>query len=177
MSDITIKVESGGQWSGIAPRISINNKEIGYEKYSRGLNVAVIDPSNGQPVAAHLIRHLGFRGEWAIVGFKGPFQSKAIENLNNQGSGWGSAPISVKFWIPSQVPVSEKAMLGPIKAVTIKNKLQPNELQRSDYFGYSVSISGNWAIVGAYYADAAGSKYDAGAAYMFQFQNGVWQQK
>lgn len=44
-----------------------------------------------------------------------------------------------------------------------------------DYFGFSVGVSGDYAIVGAYRDDDLGS--DAGAAYIFERDgSGVWQQ-
>ncbi|NES24942.1 MAG: hypothetical protein F6K41_40050, partial [Symploca sp. SIO3E6] len=57
-----------------------------------------------------------------------------------------------------------------------QTKLQPTDLQGKDCFGYSVAISGEVAIVGTPYADAPG-KTDAGAAYIFQFKEGTWQQQ
>ncbi|MBW4493763.1 MAG: hypothetical protein KME26_11890 [Oscillatoria princeps RMCB-10] len=57
-----------------------------------------------------------------------------------------------------------------------KQKLQPAKLQGGDWFGSSVAISGDWAIVGASCAGAPGSKR-AGAAYIFQYESGSWQQK
>lgn len=56
-----------------------------------------------------------------------------------------------------------------------QNKLQALDLGAQDFFGMSVDISGNWAIVGAHGADASHSKPDVGAAYIFQLQDGVWQ--
>ncbi len=54
-------------------------------------------------------------------------------------------------------------------------KLLADDAQASDRFGYSVSVSGATAIVGAYQEDEGGSS--AGAAYVFeQDENGVWQQ-
>lgn len=43
-------------------------------------------------------------------------------------------------------------------------------------FGCSVSISGDWAAIGAYGYDLPG-KQDCGAVYLFQRTNGIWQQK
>ncbi|NEP61320.1 MAG: PKD domain-containing protein, partial [Symploca sp. SIO2G7] len=57
-----------------------------------------------------------------------------------------------------------------------QQKLQPPDLQRNDYFGYSVAISGEVAIVGAHLADAPG-KPDAGVAYIFKLAGGTWQQQ
>ncbi|NEQ39397.1 MAG: LamG domain-containing protein [Okeania sp. SIO3I5] len=53
-------------------------------------------------------------------------------------------------------------------------KLQPKDGKVGDYFGSSVAISGNFAIVGAYREDTRGK--DAGAVYIFERQSGSWQQ-
>ncbi|MCV3212381.1 hypothetical protein OGM63_02350 [Plectonema radiosum NIES-515] len=56
-----------------------------------------------------------------------------------------------------------------------KQRLQPRELKAADYFGYSVDINGEWAIVGTVLSDVV--KPDGGAAYMFHLESGVWVQK
>ena len=52
--------------------------------------------------------------------------------------------------------------------------LSASDGQADDQFGYSVGISGDRAIVGAYAEDAGGS--NAGAAYVYSLQSGTWQQ-
>ena len=51
-----------------------------------------------------------------------------------------------------------------------------------DFFGYSVSISGNTALVGAYRddivcGDSGPTTYDAGSSYVFVRSNGVWSEQ
>jgi len=60
---------------------------------------------------------------------------------------------------------------------TQQQKIQASDPQASDYFGYSVSLSGdgNAALVGAYLEDAGGT--NAGAAYVFTRSNGTWTQQ
>ena len=53
-----------------------------------------------------------------------------------------------------------------------QQKIQASDLQGSDYFGQSVSIYGDTAIVGASYEDTGGS--DAGAAYIFTRTGETW---
>ena len=53
-------------------------------------------------------------------------------------------------------------------------KLTAGDGAASDYFGYSVSISGDTAIVGAYCDDDRGS--DSGSAYVFQDTGSGWTQ-
>jgi hypothetical protein len=57
-----------------------------------------------------------------------------------------------------------------------KDTLAPTDLKASDLFGYSVSIDGDWAIVGAHLTEATNAG-DGGAAYIFHLENGVWVQK
>ncbi len=53
-------------------------------------------------------------------------------------------------------------------------KLVANDGSEDDRFGWSVSLSGNTAIVGAYRSDSGG--LDSGAAYVFSENGGSWQQ-
>ncbi|MEZ4528438.1 MAG: C1 family peptidase [Desulfobacterales bacterium] len=50
-----------------------------------------------------------------------------------------------------------------------------NDGKRNDNFGFSVSVSGDTAIVGAYRNDEKGT--DAGAAYIFKNNGGIWSQQ
>ncbi|WP_375559722.1 BspA family leucine-rich repeat surface protein [Bernardetia sp. OM2101] len=56
-----------------------------------------------------------------------------------------------------------------------ETKIQANDIQANDYFGQSVSISGDYAIVGAYGEDTGGSF--AGAAYVFKRNGSTWTQE
>ncbi|BAZ32338.1 integrin alpha beta-propeller repeat protein [Cylindrospermum sp. NIES-4074] len=58
-----------------------------------------------------------------------------------------------------------------------KQKLQYSDFKVADYFGQSVAIDGEWALVGAYYANSSAGVVDTGAVYAFRLENGVWQQK
>lgn len=53
---------------------------------------------------------------------------------------------------------------------TEQAKLIASDGAASDYFGWDASISGNYALVGAY-AEDNGNGVDAGSAYMFEFAN------
>ena len=58
-----------------------------------------------------------------------------------------------------------------------KTKLTASDAQASDYFGNSVAISGNIAVIGAHYSDDIGAS--AGSAYIFQYDpsTNTWEQK
>ncbi|MEZ5470283.1 MAG: hypothetical protein R3E90_00745 [Marinicella sp.] len=53
-------------------------------------------------------------------------------------------------------------------------KLTANDGRRDDYFGYSVSLSGNRALVGAYLDDDMGDR--SGSAYVFDYEGADWNQ-
>ncbi|MDJ0556980.1 MAG: interleukin-like EMT inducer domain-containing protein [Microcoleaceae cyanobacterium MO_207.B10] len=47
---IKIKVQSAGYEHGNYAKITLNDQEIGFENYSRGINIGVIDQTTGQPL-------------------------------------------------------------------------------------------------------------------------------
>lgn len=53
-------------------------------------------------------------------------------------------------------------------------KLLPNDGDAVDRFGFSVSLSGNRALIGAYLDDDDGT--DSGSAYIYERTNGTWSQ-
>ena len=58
-----------------------------------------------------------------------------------------------------------------------QQRIQGSGLGANDYFGQSVSVDGNYAIVGADYATKAGGGNDAGAAYVFIRSGTTWSQQ
>jgi hypothetical protein len=52
-------------------------------------------------------------------------------------------------------------------------KLTASDGQPSDSFGFSVAMEGTTAVIGAIHEAAQGT-YDAGSAYVFELQGGVW---
>jgi hypothetical protein len=57
-------------------------------------------------------------------------------------------------------------------AWTQQAKLLASDAQANDYFGYSVAVSGDTAVIGAYREDTGGS--NAGAVYVFTRSGGAW---
>ncbi|MCF7809520.1 T9SS type A sorting domain-containing protein [bacterium] len=57
-----------------------------------------------------------------------------------------------------------------------ESKINASDLQASDYFGTSVSIDGNYAIVGAF-LEAPGGVSSAGSAYIFYRSDNSWTQQ
>lgn len=57
-----------------------------------------------------------------------------------------------------------------------QQKLTASDGQNGDNFGNSVSVSGEYAIIGAYYEDQ-GTTSATGAAYIFKLEDGTWNQQ
>ena len=72
--------------------------------------------------------------------------------------------------ISKNVSIQTSNIISPVKKWTLDN---PNAYGTivNDNFGYSVAISGNYAIVGTYYEDEA-SRTDSGKAYIFDVTTG-----
>ena len=104
---------------------------------------------------------IAISGDYAIVGAEFEDEDEAGKNpLLNAGSAYIFKNIAGK-WTQQQKIVAKDRGVG-------------------DFFGHSVSISGNYAIVGAYSEDhnLLGNGYSstAGAAYIFENVAGVWTQ-
>ena len=72
---------------------------------------------------------------------------------------------------------SGKAYIINVPAGTVVSTLDnpsPVGTSKDDLFGFSASISGNYAIVGAYQEDEAGGALNAGKAYIFKTTLGDW---
>jgi hypothetical protein len=65
---------------------------------------------------------------------------------------------------------------GPDWSNTTETKVVSSDVATSDNFGYDVSISGDYAIVGAQYEDPNGIDA-AGSAYIFTRSGGTWTQQ
>ena len=59
---------------------------------------------------------------------------------------------------------------------TQQTKLKPNDGATGDYFGWSVALDGNYALIGAYRDDVDGSA-DAGSVYIFIRNGSSWTQQ
>jgi hypothetical protein len=66
-------------------------------------------------------------------------------------------------------------LLSTATRATTSQKLVASDGMPGDEFGYSVSVSGNIAVIGAYHDDELG--VGAGAAYVFRFNGSAWIQE
>ncbi|MBL6962298.1 MAG: T9SS type A sorting domain-containing protein [Bacteroidetes bacterium] len=58
-------------------------------------------------------------------------------------------------------------------------KIVATDRDSFDYFGFSLAISGNYAVVGAYYEDyvyGSDTSFESGSAYIFKLISGSWKQ-
>ena len=94
-------------------------------------------------------------GDYAIVGALN--EDAGISNISNAGAAYiFKRDSSTNTW-SQQV------------------KILANDKQANDFFGSSVALSGDYAIVGAYYEDEGGN--NAGAAYIFKRSGATWSQQ
>ncbi|SPD74472.1 exported hypothetical protein [uncultured Desulfobacterium sp.] len=137
-----------------------------YAVLADGKGVQVVDYSDGPVVVEHNIgnsfklkaddaasldnfgRAVAISGDYAIVGaplddVAGKSDSGSAYIYKREGAAW-------------------------IK----QTKLVSSDAAATDYFGYSVSISGDYAIVGAYLDDDGGSS--SGSAYIFRRNDSTW---
>jgi len=83
-------------------------------------------------------------GSWAVIGASGDDSQKGAAYIfQNNGGTWSQA-----------------------------QKITASDGAGNDSFGYSVSVSGDWAVIGA-----SGDDSDKGAAYIFRNSGGTWSQE
>ena len=77
-------------------------------------------------------------------------------------------------WDDTNAPLAGAAIIFEMISDTLVEyqKIMANDGKLDDQFGNSVSILGNYAIVGAYHVDSNGT--DAGASYVFKFGSNSW---
>jgi hypothetical protein len=84
----------------------------------------------------------------------------------------GSTPQQITL-IPAILVLSTILYLSTAAAQITETKLLASDGHSFDLFGYSVSLSGDHAVIGAYTEDPANGT-DAGSAYLFQFDGSHW---
>ena len=99
-------------------------------------------------------------GKYAIIGKNwDDYDNQNIDYMNDAGSAYIYERNNKGKWV-------------------LHKKITPSDRDSFDYFGRSVSISGNHAVIGSfgskYPISKTNSKWRAGAAYIFTNFNGVW---
>lgn len=87
----------------------------------------------------------------------------------------GEGPVGCRAEKPSDAQSRNARKPGGPAGALPQNKLLPNDGAARDEFGVSVGIAGNTVVVGSIYDDDLGG--DAGSAYVFYEDNGVWTQQ
>ena len=171
--------EQGPQLVGISVAISGNYAIIGGRGYDSNTGSAFIFERNTNGTWSQKQKIVASDGEdYAYFG-----ESVAISGNYAIVGAWGHDDMTGSAYI------IERNTNGTWSQ---KQKIVSSDLQFGDYFGYSVAISGNYAIVGATYEDhdANGTsnssiaypfdpdyKTKAGSAYIFERNtNGTWSQ-
>ena len=102
-------------------------------------------------------------------------------NISTKNQLFAINAYDMTYGISKLNPLNSKFLELPLFTQVTETKIVATDRQASDYFGYSVAISGNYAIVGAYYEDHDANeqnyKSDAGSAYIFELDtSGNWGQ-
>src|SRR5690606_10618039 len=86
------------------------------------------------------------------------------------------AGLAARDWqaIEAQLPAAPQSWPAAGGAIE-QDKLVASDAQASDYFGYSVAVSGDTVVVGTPFEDSAGSS--AGTAYVFVRNGTSWVQQ
>ena len=102
-------------------------------------------------------------------------------NISTKNQLFAINAYDMTYGISKLNPLNSKFLIPPPFTQLTETKIVASDRQVTDYFGYSVAIDGNYAIVGAYleYHDASGANVitNAGSAYIFERTNGSWSQK
>ena len=132
-----------------------------YERDSVGVWIekAVLHASDAQ-VSDYFGYSVSISGDYAVVGAFSE-DGGSGDPASNAGAAYIYERDTAGVW-------SEKAVL------------HASDAQVDDYFGYSVSISGNYAVIGAWQEDGGSGdpSSNAGAAYVYErYTGGVWTER
>ena len=121
---------------------------------------------------------------WGYQVASGSLEDTTVTNIDNVFTitpGTVAAVFNLTFTASDGVNIDTSASsftlsFGPDWALaTQQAKIQAADKQLNDLFGWSVSISGDTVVVGAYYEDTTAA--DAGAAYIFTRSGTTWTQQ
>jgi len=135
--DYTVVGANGEDAGGSSAGAAYIYHRTGTNTWDAGIKIVASDAEAGDQFG----RSISIDGDYCIVGADGE---------DTGGSGAGAAYIFHRTGLNSW---------------DTGTKIVASDAEASDYFGYSVSISGDYCVVGAYYEDAGG--INSGAAYIF----------
>ena len=101
-------------------------------------------------------------------------------NISTKNQLFAINAYDMTYGISKLNPLNSKFLISPPFTQLTETKIVASDREANDRFGYSVAISGNYAIVGANGEDpdASGNvRYNAGSAYIFERTSGTWSQK
>lgn len=197
ISNTLVQAQNWTQENKITASDRAERDEFGYSVSING-NYAIVGAHKDgeEPIGTKFMNNLGSAYVFVRSGSKWGLQQKLIASDRDKGDKFGTCvAISGKYAIvgaPFEAhDTSGKDSLFEAGSAYIferfgdtwkqVQKLVASDRGELDYFGCSVAIDGNFAIVGAYNeshnATGGAFLYGSGSAYIFELVNGKWIQK
>jgi len=175
--EVYVFKNNGGTWSEVCPPLSASDAFDGGH-FGSAVSIyndtAIIGSyqagTPGQSGQAYIFKNSG--GTWSQVGL--PLVASDAASSDHFG-------YSASIWNDTAIVGAHDANCSAGKAYIFTNSggtwsqvglpLEASDVTAGDYFGWSVGISNDTAIIGAYYANDR-----AGKAYIFRNSGGTWSQ-
>ncbi|KAL7488917.1 hypothetical protein ACHAW6_014507, partial [Cyclotella cf. meneghiniana] len=180
--------ESTGVWNQKAKLTAADGAGGDYFGYSVSISDKVVvvgayldDDKGGSSGSAYMFELNEITGTWNQKAKLTAPDGSSGDNFGNSVSISGNVVVVGAYLDDAKGTDSGSAYIFDLNERTCawnqNAKLTAADGSASDYFGWSVSISGNFAVVGAYSDDDKGT--DSGSAYIFELNEitGVWNQK
>jgi hypothetical protein len=194
ISNTLIQAQNWYQVSKITPLDRAERDEFGYSVSINGIYAIVGAHKDGEePVGTKFMNNVGSAYVFVRLGGKWGLQQKLIASDREKEDKFGtSVAISGRYAIVG-APFETHDTLGKDSLFEAGSayiferfgdtwkqvqKLVASDRGELDYFGHSVAIDGNFAIVGAYNeshnATGGAFLYGSGSAYIFELVDGKW---
>jgi len=173
--------KNGGLWEEKSRLVASDSSAVAWFGYSVSIDGdnlligAFRDPENGPQSGAAYIFHLDSTGEWTEQQKLLPADGSAYDEFGTSVSLYENwALIGAPFDHNNSVETGSAYIFKLEDNVWVEDsKLEAsNGVGTSPQFGNSVSISGDYAIIGAYADEGLGN--NPGAAYIFHFNGTSW---
>jgi hypothetical protein len=172
--------------------VSSTNKGVLLPRITTAQRKAIVSPEQGLMVfdsdKRTIMIYEGTR--WGQLVYKDSEQAETVSRKDSAGhfsDRFGTSVAMSGDYVIAGSPYADNGANTDQGAAIIFHRVNGNWVQQArllaadgavnDRFGISVSINGNYALVGAYQKDGAGADTSRGAAYVFLRTGNVWTQQ